>query len=161
MRWKERLPVLAAAFWWGSLGAIGFLAVPLLFANASSPALAGGLAAHLFRGETWVGLGCGAVLLMAARDGEGRPDMHWGAGAVAYVLAGMLVALLQEFAIAPRIVARQDLAFWHSAGTVAYAVQWVCALVVLWKLTAVIPAQAGTQGFQEKEGSPGSPPSRG
>ena len=131
MGWKARLPVLAAALWWGSLGAIGFLAVPLLFANASSPALAGGLAAHLFRGETWVGLGCGAVLLMAARDEEGRPDMHWAGGSVAYVLLGMLAALLQEFAIAPRIVARQDLALWHSAGSLAFAVQWGCALVVM------------------------------
>jgi hypothetical protein len=51
----------------------------------------------------------------------------------------MLAALLQEFAIAPRIVARQDLAFWHSAGTALYAGQWLCALVALWKLAASRP----------------------
>jgi len=57
----------------------------------------------------------------------------WARGAVAYVLLGTLCALLQEFAIAPRIVARQDLRFWHSAGTAVYAAQWLCALVVLWR----------------------------
>jgi hypothetical protein len=137
MHWKARLTLLAAALWWGSLGAIGFLAVPLLFANASSPAVAGGLAAHLFRGETWVGIVCGLLLLATARDDEGQPSMHWAGGAIAYVLLGMLAALLQEFAVAPRIVARQHLAFWHSAGTVLYAVQWLCALVVLWRLSSL------------------------
>ncbi|MGV2528349.1 UNVERIFIED_CONTAM: DUF4149 domain-containing protein, partial [Bacillus thuringiensis] len=28
---RERLPVLAAALWWGSLTAMGFVAVPMLF----------------------------------------------------------------------------------------------------------------------------------
>jgi hypothetical protein len=81
------------------------------------------------------------VLLMGARGGEGAPALDWARGAVAYVLLGMLAALLQEFAIAPRIVARQDLRFWHSAGTALYAIQWLCALVVVWKVS-VIPAQA-------------------
>ena len=37
---RERLPVLAAALWWGSLCAMGFVAVPLLFAHLPTPALA-------------------------------------------------------------------------------------------------------------------------
>jgi hypothetical protein len=134
MDWKARLALLAAALWWGSLGAIGFLAVPLLFANAASPAVAGNLAGHLFSGQSWLSLACGIVLLMSARNAEGTPTLGWGRGAVGFVLAGMLVALLQEFAIAPRILARENLALWHGAGTAAYAVQWLCALVVLWKL---------------------------
>jgi hypothetical protein len=75
------------------------------------------------------------VLLMGARGSEGEPAMGWAGGAVVYVLLGMLAALLQEFAIAPRIVGRQDLRFWHSAGTALYAAQWLCALVVLWKIS--------------------------
>jgi hypothetical protein len=134
MNWKARLTLLAAALWWGSLGAIGLLAVPLLFANAASPAVAGNLAGHLFSGQAWLSLGCGVVLLMSARDSEGTATLGWARGAIAYVLLGMLAALLQEFAIAPRILARENLAFWHSAGTGAYALQWVCALVVLWKI---------------------------
>ena len=63
-----------------------------------------------------------------------RATLAWGRGATGFVLAGLLAALLQEFAIAPRILARENLPLWHGAGTAAYAVQWLCALVVLWKL---------------------------
>ena len=136
MDWKARLGLLAAALWWGSLTAIGFLAVPLLFAHASSPAVAGSLAAKLFQAQMWVGVGCGLLLLMTARRADGTATMEWAGGAVVYVLLGLLAALVQEFAIAPKIVARQDLRFWHTAGTAAYAVQWLCALVVFLKLTA-------------------------
>ena len=135
MDWKARLPILAAALWWGSLTAIGFMAVPLLFTNASSPALAGNLAAKLFQGQAWLSMGCGLLILMGARHADGTATLGWAAGAVAYVLLGMLAALLQEFAIAPRIVMRQDLRFWHTAGTAVYAAQWLCALLVLWKVT--------------------------
>ena len=135
MDWKARLPVLAAALWWGSLTAIGFMAVPLLFTNASSPAVAGSLAAKLFQGQAWLSMGCGLLILMGARHADGTATLGWAAGAVAYVLLGMLAALLQEFVVAPRIVARENLAVWHSAGTALYALQWLCALVVLLKVT--------------------------
>ena len=124
MGWKARFPVLAAALWWGSLTAIGFVAVPLLFANLATPAIAGQMAAKLFTAQAWISIACGLLVLMAER----RPN--------ALVLAGLLLALLGEFAVAPRIVARQDLALWHTVGTVFYALQWVFALVALWKLSA-------------------------
>ncbi len=135
MAWRARLPILAAALWWGSLSAIGFMAVPLLFQNASSPAVAGQLAARLFTGQAWVGIACGGLILMAARSEDGTPRMDWARGAIVFVLLGMLAALLQEFAIAPRIVARENLRIWHTAGSGLYALQWLCALAVLWKVT--------------------------
>ena len=135
MDWKARLPLLSAALWWGSLTATGFLAVPLLFANADSPRIAGSLAARLFEGQCWLGLACGALLLFGARE-DGTPRMDWAQGALGYVLLGMLAALLQQFAVAPRIEARESLQLWHSAGTALYALQWLCALVVFWKVTA-------------------------
>jgi hypothetical protein len=52
-----------------------------------------------------------------------------------WVLAGLIFDLLIEFAAAPRIRARENLALWHGAGTAMYAAQWVCALVALWKVT--------------------------
>ncbi len=134
MHWKARLTVLAAALWWGSLSVTGFVAVPLLFQHAPTTAVAGMLAGKLFTAQAWVGLVSGIVLLAGARDEDGTATMDWASGAVAYVLLGMIAALLQEFAVAPRILARQDLAFWHSFGTALYAVQWLCALVVLWKV---------------------------
>jgi hypothetical protein len=134
--WKARVPLLAAALWWGSLTAIAFLAVPLLFAHLATPALAGQMAAKLFTAQTWVSIVCGMLVLIAARSGDEPARMDWGQGAVPFVLAGLLLAILTEFAVAPRIVARQDLAFWHSVGTAFYAVEWACALAVLWKLSA-------------------------
>ncbi|HYE39876.1 MAG TPA: DUF4149 domain-containing protein [Ramlibacter sp.] len=150
MSFRARLPVLAAALWWGSLSAIGFMAVPLLFQNAATPAIAGGLAAKLFTGQAWLGVACGGLLLMGARTEDGTARMDWAHGAIAYVLLGMLAAILQEFGVAPRIVARQDLRFWHSAGTVLYAAQWLCALVVLWKVT-------GNDRLSREGGYPGRP----
>ena len=132
--WRARLPILAAALWWGSLSAIAFLAVPLLFAHAESPRVAGSLAARLFEAQAWLGFGCAALLLVSARNEEGTPRLDWANGALVFVLLGMLGALLQQFAIAPRIEARQNLQVWHTAGTAVIAVQWLCALVVLWKL---------------------------
>jgi uncharacterized membrane protein len=122
--WKARFPTLAAALWWGSLTAIGFVAVPLLFANLATPAMAGQMAAKLFTAQAWMSIVCGLLILIA----QGKPN--------ALVVAGVLLALLGEFAVAPRIVARQDLALWHTVGTVFYGLQWVCALVALWKLSA-------------------------
>lgn len=135
MSLRERLSVLAASLWWGSLSVIGFVAVPMLFASAPTKALAGQLAARLFTAQAWVSLGCGLLLLACARDEEGTPSLHWARGALPWLLGGLLAACLVEFGVAPRIVARQDLAFWHSLGSGLYAAQWVCALVVLWKLT--------------------------
>ncbi len=133
MGWKARVPVLAAALWWGSLTAIGFIAVPLLFANLPTPALAGALAAKLFTAQSWVALACGGLLMMSARAAAEPEGMGWARGALMFVFAGLLMALLVEFAVAPRIVARQNLALWHGIGTAMYAVQWGCALVVLLK----------------------------
>jgi hypothetical protein len=56
----------------------------------------------------------------------------------------MLCALLQEFAVAQRIVARQNLAFWHALGTGLYAAQWICAAVLLWKVTTPVSRPASS-----------------
>ncbi|MEJ6022956.1 DUF4149 domain-containing protein [Ramlibacter sp. PS4R-6] len=135
MHWKARVPLLAAALWWGSLTAVGFIAVPILFSHFPA-ATAGQAAARLFTGQAWTSIACGLVVLMGARGDEGTASMDWARGAIGFVLVGLLLAILGEFAIAPRIVARQDLAFWHTAGTAAYGLQWVCAAAVFWKLSA-------------------------
>ena len=68
---RDRLPALFAALWWGSLTAVGFMVVPLLFAHLPTPALAGGMAAKLFTVQTWVSLACGLLMLMASRQPGG------------------------------------------------------------------------------------------
>ena len=109
MGWKQRVPVLAAALWWGGLTAIGAIAVPLLFAHSPTPAMAGQIAAKLFSAQTWVSVACGVVLMMAARAGEEPAGMGWAQGALVFVFAGVLLALLMEFAVSPRSAARMPL----------------------------------------------------
>ena len=134
----ERLPsglaLLAAAFWWGSLTVTGFVTVPLLFTHLPSPAMAGNMAAKLFAAQTWIALGCGMLLIMLSRGRGSEAKMDWADGAMLFIAGGMLLALLSEFAVAPRIVARENLRLWHSLGSGMYLLQWICAGVTLWKI---------------------------
>ncbi|MFN4120513.1 DUF4149 domain-containing protein [Acidovorax sp.] len=129
---RQRLPALVAALWWGSMTAIGFLVVPMLFSHLPSPSLAGFMAAKLFAAQTWVAVACCVVLLIISRPKQAPALYPWAQAAMVFILGGMLLALLTQFGVAPRIVARQDLRLWHSVGTVMYALQWCCALAVLW-----------------------------
>lgn len=129
----HRVPALVAALWWGSLTTIGFLVVPMLFVHLPSPNVAGNMAAKLFAAQTWVAVVCCVVLLLLSRPRHGVAQYPWARSATLFVLGGLLLALLNQFGVAPRIVARQDLRLWHSVGTVMYAAQWGCALAVFWQ----------------------------
>ncbi|MDD2924945.1 DUF4149 domain-containing protein [Rhodoferax sp.] len=127
-------PVWIAAFWWGSLTTVGFYVVPMLFAHLPTPALAGNMAAKLFAAQTWVALVCGLLLLMNGRQNQPSAQTEQSRVAIIFIVSGMLLALLSEFAVAPRIIARENLRLWHSIGTLLYALQWGCAGVVFQKL---------------------------
>ncbi len=132
----DRLPVLIAALWWGSLSTIGFLVVPMLFAHLATPAMAGNMAARLFTAQTWVTLASGLLLLMLSRP-RGDTRLHpWAQSALGWIAAGMLMALMLELVVAPHIVARDNLKLWHSLGSLMFLGQWLCAGVVLWRLSA-------------------------
>jgi len=135
-RLPSGLALLAAALWWGGLTVTGFVTVPLLFTHLPSPALAGNMAAKLFAAQTWIALGCGLLLIMLARGRASEARMDWAGGALLFIAGGMLLALLSEFAVAPRIAARDNLRLWHSVGMGMSLLQWVCAGVTLWKVTA-------------------------
>lgn len=129
------MPLWVAALWWGSLSTIGFLVVPLLFANLPTPALAGGMAAKLFSAQTWVSSVCGLFLLLKTRSNSASALAPIAQAAIIFIVSGMLLALLSEFAVAPKIVLRENLRFWHSLGSAMYLLQWLCAAVIFWKLT--------------------------
>ena len=133
---KGRVAAFAAALWWGSLTAVGFMVVPLLFQFLPTPAMAGHMAARLFTAQTWVSVACGVVLLLVSRSDRPPAQARRAQAALVFIVLGMLLALLIEFAVAPRIVARENLRLWHASGSVMYAVQWLCAAVVLWRITA-------------------------
>ena len=148
----SKLTIFTAALWWGSLTTLGFFVVPMLFQNLPNKALAGNMAARLFEVQTWVSVGCGLVLLLilhpkrfenqldtenTSKNDKNMPlaGVFITYGAILFVALGMLMSLLVAFGVSPRIVARENLMLWHAVGSVMYLAQWVCAGIVMWKLS--------------------------
>jgi hypothetical protein len=136
---RQRVGVLAAALWWGSLTGL-FVVVPLLFANLPTPAAAGAMAARLFSAQTWLSAGCAMLMLMAFNQPDAAAPAPWVRTLMKFILAGLLLALLVEFGVAPRIVSARidggNLRLWHGLGSAMYVAQWLCAGLALWRLTA-------------------------
>ncbi len=117
---KQRFNVMVAALWWGSLTALGFVVVPMLFANLGTPAVAGAMAAKLFTAQTWLSAGCAMLLLVVLNKKDDQALAQQARAAMKFVVAGLLLALLVEFGIAPRIVSARaeggNLKLWHGPG---------------------------------------------
>ena len=138
----DRLKVFATALWWGSLTTLGLLVVPLLFARLPTATLAGNMAAQLFSAQTWVSVGCGLVLLLLMREKPAGAQSESASLAMILIVSGLLLALLVEFGVAPRIAARGNLKLWHGVGSAMYLAQWLCAAALLWRLPASRPRRA-------------------
>lgn len=139
---KDRLALLLAAFWWGSLTTIGFLVVPMLFAKLGNPTVAGNFAGQLFEAQSWIAIGCGLLLLVHFRTKMDQRIDSASMGAIFLILGALLLALLQQYAVAPRILARDNLKLWHAVGSGMYVVQWLCAGALLWRMGGRAPAAA-------------------
>lgn len=137
---SARLPALAAAFWWVSLSVIGFIVVPMLFQHLPTPAEAGRMAARLFTAQAWVSIACALLLLGMSRSERMGEAAQAVDRAILFVILGLLLALVGEFGIAPRIIARENLKLWHGLGSGAYLAQWGCAATVLWRVLRPRPA---------------------
>ena len=96
--------------------------------------MAGNMAAQLFSAQTWVSVGCGLVLLLCLRRNMAEAQVQSASLATMLIVAGLLLALLVEFAVAPRIVLRENLRLWHGVGSAMYLGQWLCAAALLWML---------------------------
>ena len=136
------MTIFAAAIWWGSLTTLGFFVVPMLFQHLPTKALAGNMAARLFEVQTWVSVGCCLILLLFVRkrgteNGQNMAQnvIFIARTATIFIVLGMLLSLLVAFGVSPRILARENLMLWHAVGSLMYLAQWVCAGVVLWKLS--------------------------
>jgi hypothetical protein len=143
---RHRIALLAAALWWGSLTALGFVVVPLLFMHLGSPSVAGAMAAKLFTAQTWLSTACALLMLLLVLNKK-DPLAHaqWVQVAIKFVVAGLLLALLVEFGVAPRIVSARaeggNLRLWHGLGSAMLLGQWLCAGLTLWRLSRQ-PAEA-------------------
>ena len=149
----QRSTLFLAALWWGGISAIAFAAVPLLFAQLGAP-VAGPVAAKLFSLLAWAGLMIGLVLLLVLRSQRGAalqslgdqpsgPEqlaaMQRAVGTMGFVLAAMILALVQEFGVAQKIVTARassgDLRLWHGVGSAMVFGQWLCAGAILWRVS--------------------------
>jgi Domain of unknown function (DUF4149) len=128
------LPLWLAAAWWGSLTTLGFFVVPMLFIYLPEPSIAGRMAARLFDVQTHVSVVCGAGLLLFSRFNKADVLAESLQAAMVFIVAGMLLALLVEYGVAPRILARENWVLWHRVGGAMYLLQWLCGMCVFWKL---------------------------
>lgn len=163
MAW-QRLALALAALWWGGITALSFVAVPTLFASLGSPAVAGPVAARLFSLQCWAGLVIGLALLLVLRRTRSAAQFPRAGGAVSpeqlvglqralgtmgFVLAAMLMALMQEFGVAQKIVTARatggNLQLWHGVGSVMVLGQWLSAGAIFWRLLPAANAPLGTK----------------
>jgi len=133
-------PLWLAALWWGGMSAVTFVVVPTLFARLGPP-VAGPVAAQLFAVQSSGVIVVGLALLLWLRQQRQRAqaqDMGPLMGTMALVLLAMLAALLQEFAVAERIVSARstggDLRLWHGLGSALVFLQWLCGAWVFKRL---------------------------
>jgi hypothetical protein len=121
-----------------------------LFATLGSPAVAGPVAAKLFSLQCFAGLLLGLAMLLllqrerspmdgAAPSPEQQGHLQRTMGTMGLVILGMMLALLQEFGVAQRIVTARasggDLRLWHGLGSAMVLGQWLCSGAVLWRLS--------------------------
>jgi hypothetical protein len=137
----QRFPLFLAALWWGGIAALSFLAVPLLFARLGA-AVAGPVAAQLFALQAWASVFIGLALVLWLRQRFANGDAS-ALTTLGLVLAAMLLALVQEFGVAHKIVTARatggDLRLWHGMGSAMVLGQWLCAGAVLWRLAGRMP----------------------
>ncbi|MGB4118166.1 MAG: DUF4149 domain-containing protein [Polaromonas sp.] len=136
---RFRFGLMIAALWWGSLTALGFIVVPMLFSYLPSPAAAGQMAAKLFTAQTWLSIACAMFLLLIYNQKEAQDQDIRAQAAIKFVVTGLLLAVLVEFGLSPRIIsARADggnLKLLHGLGSAMYFGQWLCAGFALWRLS--------------------------
>ena len=138
------VPLWLAAAWAMSLTTLGLFVVPMLFTTLPTKAMAGGIAAQLFTVQTGISVVCALLLLMLFRSEKLAPAARLIPACTLLALAGALLALLVEFGVAPHIVARDNLALWHSLGSAMYLAQWLCALLLFGKLAHASAAPAAS-----------------
>jgi len=92
---------LLLTLWVGSLLAIGYIAVPMAFANLGDVTLAGNYAGHLFSAVNMLGLGCGTILLITKIVIYGKQTA--GLWRFWVVLAMVVLTLIFNFYLQPEL----------------------------------------------------------
>lgn len=137
---------IAVALWMGSLLAIGFIAAPVLFTQLADRSVAGNLAGGMFSVTAWVGLACGAYLMLFMMFGQGwracNSSVFWmvllmlALTAAGHFGVQPILTQLQADALPRRVMEsalRDRFTTWHGVSSALYLVQSLLgiALVIL------------------------------
>lgn len=95
----RHLALLAATAWVGGLWAVGYLAVPVLFHAQPDRQLAGMLAGQMFSVLGYLGLVCGAYLLVWRLSAAGRAALREPLFISAAAM--LLLTMVSQFGIQP------------------------------------------------------------
>lgn len=123
--------------WIGSLWTVGYVVTPTLFEMLEDRSLAGMVAGRLFTIESYIGLACGAVLLLSSLLSVSKPARFtWRIGFLATMLTFICVS---EFAIRPLIAelksqglsASAEFSRLHGVSSVLYLANSLLGLVLV------------------------------
>ena len=145
-RFAGALYSLCITLWVGGLLAIGYLAVPVLFAQIPDRMQAGNIAAVMFTIGGWLGLVCAALLLVILWRWHGARAATLRVFQIVALMA--VLGLVGQFVVQPRIAAiklaarplpvaesslHADFARWHGVSSVLYLCEALLgvALVVM------------------------------
>ena len=144
---------LAITAWVGGLWAIGYLAVPTLFHAQPDKQLAGMLAGQMFEALGYVGIVCGAYLLLQHLFMSGKAVLREPAFMI--IVAMLAISLLIQFGIQPvmadlkaqalpldvmQSVYSDRFKMWHGVSSILYLLESLLGAVLVIR-TFLAPAK--------------------
>lgn len=132
---------LLLTLWIGALWAIGYLAVPILFAMLDDRMLAGQLAGRMFTLVSFLGLFCGGLLLLGTLLRLGKGTLRNGRAWLLLVM--LLLVAVGEFGLQPLMAQLKaqgliegsaqavQFARLHGIASVLYLINSLCGLLLV------------------------------
>lgn len=126
--------------WVGAMWSIGYLAVPVLFSSLDNRMLAGSLAGQMFSIVSYLGLGCGLLLIALMRY---RNPAQWLDMRAYLILFMLLLVVVGEFILQPMMAELKRLglivgseqahrfAVLHGIASVLYLVNSLAGLILV------------------------------
>ena len=145
-RLSDLIAAWSVALWVGGLWAIGYLAAPVLFYHLGDRVLAGALAGRMFTWIAYVGMVCGAWLLLFRLLRFGVVAFKQGFFWIVVVM--LLLTLGQHFGIQPilqelkhqalpqdvmKSLFRDRFQAWHGVSSIIYLIESLLGLALVAK----------------------------
>jgi hypothetical protein len=147
-QFSDKLALIFITLWVGALWAIGYLAAPTMFYHLQDHQLAGSLAGEMFKLVAYLGLISGLYLLIHRLSKFGTKALKQGFFWAVFFM--LLLTLAGHFGIAPVIAQLKAQAMpsdvmnsvfadrfqtWHGVASIAYLIQSLLGLVLIFKAT--------------------------